>query len=426
MTETIERLKSTVNDLSPGRKEIEVELHADEVAHEFEHVLEHFAERARLKGFRPGKAPKDMVKKIYAREIRQTLIDELVPKVLEEVLADRHIHPAVSPSVEDLSFEEGQPLRFKAVVEVWPEFVLPAYRKIRATRKEASVPDADIDIMIEDLRRKSAEYIPVEDRGVIAGDYVVFELQSRDHKTKRMRPVEKAVLLAGRTGNDPAVDAAVIGMKPAETKQLRHIVPADSPHRTQAGKDVESTLKILSIKAEKLPALDDDFAKSLGQYDGLPDLREKIRAELLRSREAQARRETSEDILRQLVEGATIDLPPAVIEEEAAGVLKKSLEQIRPEGVTPALIEELRPRAREQAASNLKRHLLLKRIAEEEKIEIGEEEIDQEIRDLAKANSVPAARLLDSFNAEGRREGLRTTLVLRKTVDFLVTRAIMD
>lgn len=426
MTETIERLKSTVKDLSPGRKEIEVELHADEVAHELEHVLDHYAGQARLKGFRPGKAPKDMVKKIYAHEIRHTLIDELVPKILEEVLAERHIHPAVSPSVEDLSFEEGRPLRFKALVEVWPEFALPAYRKIRATRKEASVPDADIDRTIEDLQRKSVEYIPVGDRGVLAGDYVVFELQSRDLKSKRMRPVEKAVLLAGRTGNDPAVDAAIIGMKPSETKPIRHVVPADSAQRSLAGKDVESTLKVLSIKAEKLPALDDDFAKSLGEVDSLTDLREKIRAELLRAREGQARRETSEDVLRQLVEGATIDLPPAVIEEEADGVLKKSLEQIRPEGITPALIEELRPRAREQAASNLKRHLLLKRIAEEEKIEIGEEEIDQEIRDLAKANNVPAARLLDSFNAEGRREGLRSTLVLRKTVDFLVTRAIMD
>lgn len=426
MTEPTERLKSTLRDLGPSRKEIEAEVSAEEVAHELEHVLEHYQEGARLKGFRAGKAPKDMVKQVYQHEIRHALIDHLVPKVLEEILIGRGIHPVGSPVIEDLTLEEGTPLRFKAVIEVWPDFELPAYRKVRTPRRGAEVPEADVDKTLEDLRRKSAEYDPVEDRGVGGGDYVVVELQGTDLRTRRKRPVEKAAVLVGRPGNDPAVDENVRGMRTGESKVFRTAYPADAPVKALAGKEIEYALKVQSIKAERLPELGDDFAKTLGEFDSLEALRAKIRSELAKSREAQARRDASEDVLRQLVEQTPIDLPQGAVDEEAEEVLKKTFRSVPAESVTPELVEQFRPRAREQAVEAIKRQLLLRRIAEAEKIEVGEDEVDQEIRDLAKANGVPPARLLESFGQEGRRDGLKANLVLRKTVDFLVGQAIME
>jgi trigger factor len=426
MTEPIERLKSTVSDLGPNRKQIEAEVGAEEVAHELEHVLEHYAEGARLKGFRAGKAPKDMVKQVYQHEIRHALIDHLVPKVLEEILVGHGIHPVGSPVIDDLTLEEGTPLRFKALVEVWPDFALPAYRKVRTARRGADVPEADVDKTLEDLRRKSAEYDPVEDRSVAAGDYVVVELQGTDLKTRRKRPVEKAVILVGRPGNDPAVDANVRGMSTGESKVFRTTYPEDAPVRALAGKEIEYALKVQSIKAERLPELNDEFAKTLGEFESLEAVRGKIRSELGKSREAQARRDASEDILHQLVEQTSIELPAGAVDEEAEEVLKKTFQSVPAESITPEIVEQFRPRAREQAAEAIKRQLLLRRIAEAEKIEVGEDEVDQEIRDLAKANGVPPARLLESFAQEGRREGLKANLVLRKTVDFLVSQAIMD
>ncbi len=426
MTETTERLTSSVQDLSPSRKEIQAELSAAEVAHELEHILEHYAERARLKGFRAGKAPRDMVKQIYQHEIRHALIDELVPRVLEEVLAGRDIRPVGTPTIEDLSLEDGQPLRFKAVVEVWPDFVLPAYHKVRTALKPAEVSPDEIDKTIEDLRRKSAEYDPVADRGVEAGDYVVVELQGKDLKTKRMRPTEKAVILVGRPGNDPAVDENVRGLRAGESKVFSTAYPEDAPVKALAGKEIEYRLKVQSIKAERLPEANDEFARGLGEFESLAALRDKIGGELAKSRREQARRDASEDILRQLVEQTTIDLPPAAVEEEAEEVLKKTFQSLPAESLTPELVEQFRPRAREQAAAAIKRQLLLQRISQAEKIAVSEEEVDQEIRDLAMSNGVPPARLMDSFAQEGRREGLKASLTLRKTVDFLVDRAIME
>jgi trigger factor len=426
MTETTDRLTSQVQDLDPVRKEIRAELSAAEVAHELEHVLEHFAERARLKGFRAGKAPLDMVKQIYQHEIRHALIDELVPRVLEEVLTERALRPVGTPRIEDLSLEDGQPLRFKAIIEVWPEFALPAYRKVRTSLKPAEVTEAEVDKTIEDLRRKSAEYDPVEGRGVQEGDYVVIELQGRDLRTKRMRPTEKTVILVGRPGNDPAVDENVRGLRAGEGKVFQTAYPEDAPVRALAGKAVEYSLKVQSIKAERLPEANDEFARSLGEFESLAGLKDKIRAELGKSREAQARRDASEDVLRQLIEQTAMTLPPAAVDEEAEEVLKKTFQSVPAESVTPELVEQFRPRAREQAAAAIQRQLLLQRIAEAEKIAVSDDEVDQEIRDLAQANGVPPARLLDSFAQEGRREGLRASLILRKTVDFLVGQAIME
>ena len=426
MTEAMERLKSAVKDLSPSRKEIEIELRADEAGREHDAILAQYAQRVRLKGFRPGKAPKDMVLQVYRHEIHNTHIDTLVPKVLEEVLAAHHIHPISAPVIEDLSFDCGQPLKFKALVEIWPEFVLPAYKKIKAVKRQAVVAESDVDTTIEELRGKAAEYVPVEGRAVGTGDYVVIELQGKDLKTKRMRPAEKTVLLAGHEGNDKAVNDHVLGLQAGESVEFRQAYPADSPHKALAGKEIDYRLKVVSIKTRQLPELNDEFAKSLGEYDSLADLREKIRGELLKARESAARRETSEDVMRQLVGQADIDLPPTVIDEEADSLLRKMAEQLPPNGVSPQVVEQLRAGAREQAASNLKRTLLLRRIAETERLAVAEDEVDEEIRGLAKSNGLPVARLMDSFNAEGRRESLKSTLLLRKAIDFVVGQSIME
>ncbi len=257
-----------MTDLGPNRKEIEAELSAEEVAHEHEHVLEHYAEGARLKGFRAGKAPKDMVKQIYQHEIRHALIDHLVPKVLEEILIGRAIRPVGSPVIEDLTLEEGTPLRFKAVVEVWPDFELPAYRKVRTARRGADVPEADVDKTLEDLRRKSAEYDPIEDRAVAAGDYVVIELQgTRPADAPQEARGEEPSSWSGAPATTRPWTTTSAGMAAGESKVFRTTYPEDAPVRALAGKEIEYALKVQSIKAERLPELNDEFAKTLGEFE---------------------------------------------------------------------------------------------------------------------------------------------------------------
>jgi trigger factor len=266
----------------------------------------------------------------------------------------------------------------------------------------------------------------VEDRGVAGGDYAEVELQGKDLKTKRLMPAEKVVVLAGHEGNDPVLNVHLLGLTPAEEKSFRHIYPADHKNKKLAGKEIEYRIKVISIKEKKLPEANDDFAKTLGEFDTLAAVRDKIHQEIQAARDQAARRETADEVVRTIVDRAALELPQSVVDEEAEAVLKSMLQSAPAKAVTPQLLEALRGSARSQAESNIKRHLLLRRIADAEGIRVTEEDLDQEIGRLAQANGIPVARAQASFAEEGRRDDLRSTLLVRQTVDFLVGQAIIE
>jgi len=427
MTETNERLKTSVTTPAPSRRDIEAELSAEETAREYERILGEYAERVKIKGFRPGMAPRAMVRQMFDHDIRHSVADSLIPKVLEEILAARDIHPVGVPTVNDVHYDEDGPLKFKATVETWPEFELPPYKNIRVPRRTATVTDEDIDRTVEDLREKAAEYIPVEDRAAADGDYVVIELQGKDARTKRLMPVEKVVVLVGHGGNDPAINENLPGMTAESEKTFTHSYPADFPGKRLAGREIEYRLKAVSIKEKRLPEPNDDFAKTLGEFETIAAVREKIRAELTAAREASARRETADDILKDLLDRTSVDLPESLVEEEAEAVLRNALSQAPPrQPMTKEGAEALRAAGRRQAETNLKRHLVLEKVAEAERIPVSEEEITAEIEALARMNNIPVARAMESFEAEGRRENLKHTLRNRKTIDFLVGQATVE
>jgi len=427
MTDQTERLKSSVKELNGTRKEIEAELRAEDVAREYERVLDLYAGRVKLKGFRQGKAPKSIVKQMFAADIQKSVLDELIPEVLREVLDSRRIHAVGSPHINDIVHEPGGPLKFKATVEVWPDFELPSYKKIPAKKKTAVVGDEDVDRALAELREKAVEYIPVEGRGAADGDYVVIEIQGKDLKTKRLMPAEKVVVLAGHAANDPAVNANLAGLKPAEEKTFGHAYPADHKAKKLAGKSIEYRLKVDSIKERRLPELNDDFAKTLGEFESLAAVKDKIRQEVQRARDQAGRRDTADEIVRTVVERAVIELPESAVEEEAEAVLKNMLSSLpAQQPLTKELVETLQGSARKQAEVNLRRHVILRKIADTEAIHVGEEEVDQEIKALARANNIPLAGALETFNQEERRDNLKTSLLLRKTVDFLLEQAIIE
>ncbi|MGA2586553.1 MAG: trigger factor [Candidatus Aminicenantales bacterium] len=427
MSDPSERLKSEIRDLSGTQKEIVAELRAEDVGREYERVLDQYAGRVKLKGFRQGKAPKALVKQMFAPDIQKSVLDTLIPQVLDEIIASNNIRVVGTPVIDDVSCEEEQPLKFKAVIDVWQEFDLPSYKKIKAKRKEAVVTDEDIERAMGELREKAAEVVPVEERGVVAGDYAVIELQGKDQKTKRLMPSEKVAVLAGHESNDPAINEHLIGLKPGEEKKFVFSYPAEHKSKKLAGKVIEYRLKLDSIKEKRLPPLNDDFAKTIGEFDNLTALKDKIRQEILTAREQSGRRETAEEILRVVMDRTSVVLPTSVVEDEAETVLKNMLSSAAlQQNLTKETLEALQASARKQAETNLKRHLILRKIAEIETLKVGEEDVDQEIKALARANNIPLARAIETFNQEDRRESLKTNLLLRKTIDFLVGQAILE
>jgi trigger factor len=424
MNDKAEPFHSRVTTPSPSRRELEVEVAAEEVVKEWDKVLQEYSSRARLDGFRRGRAPLDMVKRLLYQDIKDAVIESLAPRALRESLQAENITPVGTPVIKDVVFKEAEPFRFKATVEVLPDFEIPSHKKIRVQKKEVKVEEEDINRSLEELRQRSAEYIPVEGRGVADGDYVVVEWKGRDLQTKRWLPTEKVLVLAGHSENEKALNENLTGLKSGGTRKFTISYPPEHSQKRMAGRSIEYDLKVISVKEKKVPEMNDDWAKDLGEYDNLAALKARMRQELEKSREEAARREMGDEIVKTLVDKLQLELPQTLVEEEAASVLNGWAAQLSA-SLPPDQVEDLRQKARGQAERNLKSGLLLQKIAGQEKLAVSDEEIQEEVKAMAKRNNVPLAQLVERINQEGRREDIRNNLRLRKAIDFLLENAVI-
>lgn len=418
---------SRLIDVSPSRKEIELEIPDEEFLQEYERILGEYAGKAKLDGFRKGHAPREQVRALFDHDIRHDVYDALIPRVLEEELKGLRLNPVNVPELKDLKHDEGQPLRATAAFEVLPDFDLPDYRNVRVPKKPVEVTDADVDKALEDIRARAAEYVPVEGRGAADGDYAVVEMQGRDRATKRLLPVEKAVVLAGHADNEPALNAQLAGMTAGEERSFEVGYPKDHANRRVAGKTIVYSLKLRELKEKKLAALDDEFAKSLGAGEGLAALRDKVRQELLAGRERAGQNETASEVLKTIAGQVALELPESVVEQETLAVLRRLLSVYRDRRLAPEALEGLKSEARRQAVDHLTNHLILEKIARKEGLAVTDEEVQAEIHSLAQANGIPEASLADMIRRDdSRREEMVENLLFRKTVDFLMRTAIIS
>lgn len=418
--------QSRLTDLSPSRKEIELEIPDEEFRQEYERILGEYVGKAKLDGFRKGHAPREQVRVLFDHDIRHDAYDSLIPRVLEEELKGLRLNPVNVPELKDLKHEEGQPLRCTAAFEVLPEFDLPDYRTVRVRKKQVEVTEADVDKALEEVRARAAEYVPVEGRGVADGDYAVVEMQGRDKAAKRLLPVEKAVVLAGHADNEPALNEKIMGMTPGEERSFEVAYPKDHANRRVAGKDIVYGLKLRELKEKKLPALDDEFAKSLGTTEGLPALRDKVRQELQTGRERASQNETASEVLKAVADKVALELPESVVEQETLAVLRRLLSVYRDRRLAPEALEGLKVEARRTAVEHLTNHLILEKIAQKEGLAVTDEEVQAEVRSLALANGIPEASLGGMLRRDpSRREEMVENLLFRKTVDFLMKTAII-
>ncbi len=420
----MEEVKNNIRELSQCKREIDVEIPMATVRQEYTDTIRRFAESAKIKGFRQGKVPSDIVKRKFSQEIKDSIINNLVPDAVTKKLRDHNLKPVGSPVVTELFFEEDQPIKFKAQFEVWPEFELPEYKNIKVSRKKISVTANDVKTSLDDLQKRSVQYIPTEERGVIDGDYVVTEITSQDLETKKSLPKEKVVILTGHPENEKVLNDNLLGLKVNQKKDFSIHYPKDHKNKKLAGKNIAYSLKALSIKEKKLPAIDDDFAKELGEFQNIKELKTQLKKELRASKENVEKRDLTDEVVKLISDKVTFELPEVLVEEEAIAMVRRSLSS-QPQHVQQALkkedVEKLKEEMKDKAFQNLKNHLLLNKISEKENLKITEKEVEEEMGNIAKANNIPLAKAKENI----RMDDLRENLILKKPVDFLVENAII-
>ncbi len=421
----MDNTNTTVKKISGCKREIELMIPSDEVMKEFDKAVKQFSAKAKIKGFRPGKAPGHIVKQMYLSEIRESVVNSLAPKALNRELKGHNLNPVGNPIINKLTFEEGQPLQMTAQFEVWPEFELPDYKNIPVSEKKASVTQKEVAEALDGLVRKSAEYTPVEGRGVKDEDYVIAEIKGKDTRTNRLLPTEKVVILAGHPENEQALNENLKGLKQDEQAEFVVKYNKDHSNKKLAGKEIAYILRVLSIKEKTLPELNDEFAKGLGEFDGLKDLKAEVKKQILAAKKEDSKGEMADEIIQTIADRVSFDLPESIVEREYLAIIQRFLSSQHSQSVQKNDAEKIKEEAKKKAKQRLKNQLILTKIAEEEKIEIKSEDIEEEIKAIARANNMPLAQVKSQIKREGHQEEIEDRVRFKKTVDFLLKNAII-
>jgi len=416
------------------KRELELEIPADNVQKATEKIARDLARVARVPGFRPGKAPVTLIRRRFADDIQGEVVQSLVPEYLEKALDEKKLIPVTRPEVDKVEFKEGEPLRFRAVFEVLPEFELGDYNGVEVQVDAVETGDAQIDKTIEELRERAATYVPVEDRAAKDGDYVLIKLIGTPEGGGDPVQADNILCHLGAEETLDSFNENLRGAKPGETKQFRSAYPADYPDQKLAGKTFDYTVDVQGIKEKKLPELNDEFAKdAVGEGGGvatLAELRTKIHENLEAAKEQQQASQAREKILETLVKRHDFPVPEALVEGQMDVRLERVVRSLAAQGVDPRAVNvdwvALRRGQRDRAVNDVKAELLLDRIATAEKIDATEEDVEKEIATLAERSGESATAIRARLTKQGALDRMKSKLRSDKTIEWLYSNSRIE
>ncbi len=407
------------------KRSVEVEIPLDEVERARERVTNSIKQRVRLPGFRPGKAPVSMIQSRFEGEIRHEVLELLLPQAFRESVEKQELKVVGQPNISDLKFEAGQPIRFKAEFEVAPEFELAEYRGIPVKYEEPSVSDEEIDKRLEAMRENKAEYPNLDPRPIESGDYVLVHLKSLAGLAE---PIDQDVQIqVGGEETLPGFNEALLGASPDDLKQVDITYPDDYGQERMAGKTVSFELVPKFVRKKELPALDDEFARDLGDYQTLDELKEAVRKTIFHEKQYVAQQAAKEELIDKLVDANEFPVPEAYTDKQIENQVRMQLRDLAGRGVDPNTIkldwEKVKETQRDKAMRNVKASLLLEKISEREGIHATKDEVDREVQRLARQEreAVPVTRAkLEKDGALGR---IASHIQTEKTLHFLFEQA---
>jgi trigger factor len=398
-----------------------------EVEAETARALDHVQKRAKLRGFRPGKAPVSIVRKEFAGDIRQQVIESLIPKFLQKQFEAENLNVLGTPDIEDVHFHEGEPLRFTAKFEVVPEIELQDYKGVEVAYSDPEPTDEDVAKRIEEIRGQKAQYINIEPRAIADGDFAVVGLESISGVEGEPVKQDEMVLEIGAADTLPAFTENLRGLSPGDEKEFEVAYPEDYGSSRLAGKTVLFHATVKGIRRKELPELNDDFAQEVGDYRDLGELREAVRKAIFSQRQQEAQEEAKNKIVDKLVDAHDFPVPEIFVERQIRNRVEQRLGALAAQGVDPRSLkldwEKLKETQREKAVREVKASLLLGRVAERESIHATRDDVDQEVERVARQQREPVAAVRMRFEKDGTMGRIANHIQTEKTLSFLFEHA---
>ncbi|HEY8417323.1 MAG TPA: trigger factor [Limnochordales bacterium] len=415
----------------PSRVVLEVEVEPERVERAVDSVYRRLARQVRIPGFRPGKAPRPVVEMHLGKDaLYLEAVDELIPQAYREAVRQTSLEPVAQAKIDIIDYGAGKPLKFKAEVDVKPEVKLGQYRGLAVEKRIRKVTEKDVDRVIDALREQFAELVKAEKERLEPGDYAVVDFEGLiDGKPFRGGAAKGEIIRVGADGVLPAFSEQLVGMAPGEDREFELTFPPEA-REDLAGKTAKFRVHLHEIKQRRVPEADDEFAKDVGEFETIADLRADRRRRLEEAEERAAEVAMRDALMEQAVANSEVELPPVMVDQELNRLRDEFVLNLWQNGLTLERYLELtqqteadlEERLRPSAAQRVKAELVLEAIAKAEGLEPTEEEIDARLQELF-ASVQDTKEREERIRNEDNRLAVRDSLRRAKAMDFLVQHA---
>ena len=409
------------------KREISVEIPAEEVTRETETLIQKYQKVARLPGFRAGHVPASIIRQRFKEDLKSDVVEALVPRYFRKEAEKLGMVPVSQPRVTDLHIHDGEPLRFKASFEIMPEIKVEGYQELRADHPQIDVKDEEVEEALHNVREQHATFTTIEGSPLGDGDFAQASMNGRPKDAgDKTQPVhmDEVLIEIGGKNTVPEFSTNLRGANAGDTREFEVVYPEDTNDKRLAGKTFIYTVKVHAVKQKSLPELNDDFAKELGDFTELDQVRKQIRENMIAERKHTAEREAKDKLIAELVKRNDFEVPESLVDRQIDLRLERGLRALAAQGMKMEDMKKmdlprLRAGQRDQAVQDVKSSLLLERIAELERIEVSDDEVNHELEALAAQSKQTPEAVRTRLTQDGGLDRIRNRIRSEKTLEFL-------
>ena len=421
-----------IEEISAIEKKITITIRPEVVDKNLDSAYKNLGKRVKIKGFRQGKIPRSILERYYKDQVNGEVITQLVNDSYFKALDEHGIMPVAQPVIDNAHLEKGKEFTYSAKVEVRPEIQVKEYVGMEIQKEKASVTDEDVEKRLAELQQSNAQLQEIDEpRPVQTGDYVIIDYEGFDGDN----PIEGAnvsdhQLEVGSGTFTEEFEKQLLGLTKGDQKDVKITLPEDYRTADLAGKEITYKVNLKGIKEKLIPELGDDFAKDLGEFETLDELRENIRENLTKTEELRAEARLRENVLKKIVENNPFELPSSMVDQHLEYMINEIQMKLSLQGLTVDQVglstEGLSEQYREQAEKEVRGSLLLEEIAKKEAIEVTEEDIEDRITSMAEMSGQEVDTLRDYYKENSARQRLKNGMATEKTLDFIVNKATIE
>ena len=418
-------MKVEVEEITSVKRRISVQVPAENVTEEIENAYKDLKKTAKIKGFRPGKTPRSILERFYGDQVKMDVTSKIIQDTYSKSLVEKDITPVSQPEIEDIHLEPGEDFTYTAVVEIKPVFDVTGYTGLELKKEEADVTDEKVNERLEETRTMFGRLEDIaEKRPVADGDYVLIERRVllEGEPLEDQQSQEQVVHLAENEIAEE-IRKALIGAQIDEEKIVAYKFPANYPVAEAAGKDGETALKVKSIKARVLPDLDDEFAKKLGEFKSLDELKAKIKEDLEQEENQRIKAAQDQAMIEQILKTNSFDVPDSMVELQIDEMIRNTERRLTMHGMSleraGADLEKLRDDYREQAVNAVKASLVLEAVAKKESIEASNQDVEDAFQRISERTGRTPNEIKELYKEQSRIQYLKDSIIEENTLDFL-------